>query len=72
MSPASMTAANVQDQGPTILAVSWVLVLIPGVVIGLRVWCKIRFRRGFGWDDLVICVAWVQIQSTRTPMIPLY
>lgn len=52
-------ALDVQNQGPTILAVCWILVLIPSLMVGLRIWCKVMLSRGFGWDDLVICLALV-------------
>ncbi|KAF3389232.1 hypothetical protein F1880_004088 [Penicillium rolfsii] len=52
-------AMDAQNQGPTILAVCWLLVIIPGLMIGLRLWCKLSLsKRGFGIDDFVICVAW--------------
>jgi hypothetical protein len=57
MSPA--TIFDGQNQGPTILAVCWVLVLIPGLVLALRIWCKTALSRGLGWDDLVVSLAWV-------------
>ncbi|KAJ5380321.1 uncharacterized protein N7496_002749 [Penicillium cataractarum] len=52
-------AVDAQNQGPTILAVCWLLVIIPGLMVGLRLWCKVRLsKRGFGLDDAIICVAW--------------
>jgi hypothetical protein len=54
------TAVDAQNQGPTILAVCWLLVIIPGLMVGLRLWCKLALsKRGFGIDDFIICVAWV-------------
>lgn len=35
------TAVDAQNQGPTILAVCWLLVIIPGLMVGLRLWCKL-------------------------------
>jgi hypothetical protein len=53
-------AVDAQNQGPTILAVCWLLVIIPGLMVGLRIWCKVGLsKRGFGLDDAIICVAWV-------------
>ncbi|CEO60220.1 hypothetical protein PMG11_04858 [Penicillium brasilianum] len=52
-------ALDAQNQGPTILAVCWLLVIIPGLMVGLRIWCKVGLsKRGFGLDDAIICVAW--------------
>lgn len=56
-------ALNAQNQGPTILALCWILVMIPGLVLGLRIWCKTalsnRGFRGFGLDDMIVALAWV-------------
>lgn len=53
-------AMDAQNQGPTILAVCWLLVILPGLMVGLRLWCKLGLsKRGFGVDDAIICVAWV-------------
>ncbi|KAJ5460254.1 uncharacterized protein N7458_001806 [Penicillium daleae] len=52
-------AMDAQNQGPTILAVCWLLVILPGLMVGLRLWCKLGLsKRGFGVDDAIICVAW--------------
>ena len=53
------SALDAQNQGPTILAVCWILVIIPGLIVGLRVWCKITMSNGLGLDDLLICLAMV-------------
>ncbi|KAE8155090.1 hypothetical protein BDV25DRAFT_37723 [Aspergillus avenaceus] len=52
-----MTARGIDDQGPTILAVCWILVIFPALIVALRLYCKVLLNRRFGWDDLVICVA---------------
>ncbi|KAJ5973252.1 hypothetical protein N7481_010462 [Penicillium waksmanii] len=57
-----------QNQGPIILAVCWVLVLVPGLVLALRIWCKTALSRGLGWDDLVVGLAWV-LQLVYTVLI---
>jgi hypothetical protein len=58
-------AIDAQTQGPTILAACWVLVVIPGLIVALRLWCKLGLsRRGFGWDDLLICLAWVSFGAS--------
>ncbi|KAJ5986390.1 hypothetical protein N7451_010755 [Penicillium sp. IBT 35674x] len=55
-------AVDAQNQGPTILALCWILVMIPGLVLGLRIWCKTvlsdRGFRGFGLDDMIVLLAW--------------
>lgn len=60
-------AVDAQNQGPTILAVCWLLVIIPGLMVGLRLWCKLSLsKRGFGLDDFIICVAWVCLSNETT------
>ncbi len=58
---------DAQNQGPTILAICWLLVIIPGLMVGLRFWCKLGLsKRGFGWDDSIILVAWVCLYIDAT------
>ncbi|PIG84461.1 hypothetical protein AARAC_002301 [Aspergillus arachidicola] len=54
-----MSSTPIDDQGPTILAVCWILVLIPALIVALRMYCKVILNRGFGWDDMVISLALV-------------
>lgn len=57
-------AVDTQNQGPAILASCWVLVLVPGLIVALRLWCKLGLsRKGFGWDDILICLSWVSIYT---------
>ncbi|KAF7715364.1 Uncharacterized protein PECH_001429 [Penicillium ucsense] len=63
-----MTAETAQDQGPKILVVCWILVIVPGLILGLRVYCKVMLSRGFGWDDATILLAWT-LQLIYTAMI---
>ncbi|KAJ5590565.1 hypothetical protein N7450_004537 [Penicillium hetheringtonii] len=52
-------AVDAQNQGPTILASCWVLVIVPGIMVALRLWCKLGLSRsGFGLDDVLILLAW--------------
>lgn len=61
------TAVDAQNQGPTILAVCWLLVIIPGLMVCLRLWCKLALsKRCFGLDDSIICVAWVCLYNVTT------
>ncbi|KAE8381756.1 hypothetical protein BDV26DRAFT_301028 [Aspergillus bertholletiae] len=50
---------STDDQGPTILAVCWILIFVPAVIVVLRMYCKLTLNRGFGWDDIVICLSLV-------------
>ncbi|KAJ5831934.1 hypothetical protein N7474_000245, partial [Penicillium riverlandense] len=47
-----------QNEGPTILATIWVLLVVPGLVMALRLYCKVMVSKSYGWDDLVICLSW--------------
>ncbi|KAJ5732462.1 hypothetical protein N7493_003943 [Penicillium malachiteum] len=57
-----------QDEGPLILAVSWILIGIPGIMVALRVYCKVVLSRGFGWDDSVCVFSWL-LQIVYTALI---
>ncbi|KAJ5100639.1 hypothetical protein N7456_006691 [Penicillium angulare] len=57
-----------QDDGPLILAVSWILIVIPGLIVALRLYCKVTLSRGFGWDDGVCVFSWL-IQLVYTIMV---
>ncbi|KAJ5632738.1 hypothetical protein N7490_009077 [Penicillium lividum] len=57
-----------QNEGPVILAVSWILIVIPGLFVALRLYCKIMLARGFGWDDCVCVFAWM-LQLVYTGLI---
>lgn len=57
----SSADVSTQNQGPTILAACWVLVILPTIIVGLRLWCKLGLsRRGFGLDDGIILIALVR------------
>ncbi|KAJ5692602.1 hypothetical protein N7462_002025, partial [Penicillium macrosclerotiorum] len=51
-------ALEAQDYGPTILAACWVLVVFPGLMVGVRLWCKGMISKSLGLDDMIICLAW--------------
>lgn len=55
-------AVDNQNQGPTIVAACWVLFTIPAMMAGVRFWCKSKFSRGLGLDDLVLGVALVRFK----------
>ena len=49
------------DHGPGLLALSWVLLALSMVALGLRGYCKISTLRGFWWDDWVLIASWVSV-----------
>lgn len=63
-------AEKKQSEGPLILAVSWLLIALPGIMLVLRIFCKTVLSRGLGWDDLVIVLSWVRdpILTRRSPL----
>ncbi|KAI9931469.1 hypothetical protein ASPWEDRAFT_398146 [Aspergillus wentii DTO 134E9] len=47
------------DLGPTITAVMWVVTGVPFIIVVLRIYCKWKLSRGFGWDDTIVAFSWV-------------
>lgn len=47
------------DLGPTTDIITWTLVGLSGMVLGLRLWCKWRKHRGLWLDDHLLIVSWV-------------
>ncbi|KAK4128873.1 hypothetical protein N657DRAFT_560674 [Parathielavia appendiculata] len=57
---ASLSAnATPDDLGPKVEIVSWLLIGLSAVFLGLRVFCKFRTHRALWWDDHVLIVSWV-------------
>lgn len=56
---------QLKDYGRTIVAQSLSLLILSGIFLGLRLYCKVIRRRGFWWDDHVLIASWVSfyIQS---------
>jgi hypothetical protein len=46
---------------PKIDVLSWVMVILSGTVVGLRIYNKFRRRMQLWWDDYIVIVAWVWI-----------
>ena len=49
-----------EDKGLKINVVSWLMVALSAVFLGLRLFCKFKTHRGMWWDDHVLTVAWVR------------
>lgn len=45
--------------GPTILAICWLVEVLSGVILGLRVYCKLKRSRALWHDDYILIAAWV-------------
>lgn len=44
---------------PKVDVLGWVMTILSGVVVGLRVYNKVRRRMRLWWDDYIVIVAWV-------------
>lgn len=47
------------DRGPQLLAVVCLLVVLAGLFLGLRIYCKVMRQKGLWWDDWIMIAAWV-------------
>ncbi|KAJ5919175.1 hypothetical protein N7466_010118 [Penicillium verhagenii] len=61
-------AEAAQNEVPTILAVAWILIVVPGAFVALRIYCKIFLAKGFGWDDGICVFSWL-LQLIYTALI---
>lgn len=59
MSSLSPPSGGDQNQGPRILIVEWVLTAVALIVVGARIFGRIRITRNLGLDDLWIIIAMV-------------
>lgn len=48
--------------GPHLNRVVWALVVLSGLFLGLRLYCKIWRRREVWWDDHFLIASWVRPQ----------
>lgn len=44
---------------PKIDVLGWVMTVLSGTVVGLRIYNKVRRRMQLWWDDYIVIVAWV-------------
>jgi hypothetical protein len=63
-----MNSSNAPSRGNEILAVLWTLTTLSGVVLVLRIYCKMIRHRGMWWDDYVLVVAWVGSSLSVCPL----
>lgn len=47
------------DKGPKVNIVCWLVTALAATFLGLRLFCKFKTHRGLWWDDHVLIVAWV-------------
>src|SRR5688572_8364258 len=51
--------APIQDYGPQLNFIIWLLTAFALTILGLRVYCKQARGRGLWWDDHVLIISWV-------------
>lgn len=47
--------------GPEILGLVWVMVVVAAAFLGLRLWVKMRSRKGLWWDDHLLVASWAML-----------
>lgn len=52
-----------EDNGPTIVGVTWFLCFFCGGFLALRVYAKLSRRHDLWWDDYVLIAAWVEFTT---------
>jgi hypothetical protein len=57
-----------ESNGPKIVVTLWVLTILPLMFMLLRIYCKARYSKLFGWDDILLALAWV---GQLFPMVAL-
>ncbi|KAK0625909.1 hypothetical protein B0T14DRAFT_577129 [Immersiella caudata] len=50
---------NGDTYGPRILAVCWLVEVLSSIIIGLRVYCKLKRSRALWYDDHILMAAWL-------------
>ncbi|KAL2007978.1 hypothetical protein VTN00DRAFT_7960 [Thermoascus crustaceus] len=60
----------VDDEGPKVTIVMWVVTIVPLVIICLRVYCKFLIGSRLGWDDWIVILSWILL-AIYTALITL-
>ncbi|KAH8900447.1 hypothetical protein GQ53DRAFT_633211 [Thozetella sp. PMI_491] len=47
------------EYGSQINALNWTMVAMSGMILTLRIYLKLSRRRILGWDDHILCIAWL-------------
>jgi len=53
------TTTDQDDYGPRILTAVWLVGALSGIVLALRLYCKVKRSRQAWYDDYVLMAAWV-------------
>jgi hypothetical protein len=62
---ASLQSLPHDDLGPQFNAIVVVLVVLSGTFLFLRVYLKLKQRRGLWWDDYILILSWVGTSCFR-------
>jgi hypothetical protein len=52
---------QMEDYGPQVNFVIWLLTALSAAFLALRVYCKFLRHRGLWWDDHVLIASWVSV-----------
>lgn len=52
-----------RQKGPTLVGVLWMEVFLSLVILGARYYTRAFILRNMGWDDLLLAITWVSLQS---------
>ena len=51
---------EVVNYAPMLLWAIWVLTIVSGLLLGLRVYCRLTRNRALWWDDYFLILSWVR------------
>lgn len=60
LNPMLFPTGDSHSTGPAILAVSWVFTAISAIVVGLKIWTRVKIIRETGLDDILTVIALVR------------
>jgi hypothetical protein len=52
------------NYGPVILVACWLVEVLSSIIIGLRVYCKLKRSRALWYDDYILIAAWVGVSPS--------
>ena len=61
VSPDQLAFLPHDNAGPKLNGVIWALTALSGLILGLRVYCRLSRRKGLWWDDGFLIAAWVSM-----------
>ncbi|KXX80058.1 hypothetical protein MMYC01_200609 [Madurella mycetomatis] len=59
--PEQLASLPHDNAGPKLNAIVWSLTAISGIVLALRIYCRLLRRKGLWWDDVFLIAAWICI-----------